>query len=106
MHLHKIEMPKLDLSHFSSALTKRSNIKIKDLESFLAKLSRSVEDGANELTVMADFDFTCTKRWSDEDKKTDCPSSYCVVKRSSLIDPTLAASMKVILFLNVGHDWG
>lgn len=89
-------MTKADLCQFAAVLTGRSNVKIKDLDCFLAKLTRASKDGANKLTLMADFDFTITKRWTDDSKKETLPSTYCVIKRSSLVEPKLAQHMKAL----------
>lgn len=83
-----------DTSRLSCLLT-RSNIKSKDLESVMKKLNSACEDGASKLCVMADFDFTITKRWINEGKTT-CPSTYDVIKRSELIDKHCSDNMKAL----------
>ena len=88
-------MTTVDTQRFSCLLNERSNVRAKNLQSVLAKLSQTRDDGAEKLCVMADFDFTLTKRWSDEEKTVACPSTYDVVKRSDLIEKSLSEAMTV-----------
>ena len=78
-----------------TALLTRTNVKTNDLPSLLTKLQTVIGDGADKLCVMADFDFTITKRWNDEEKSVGCPSTYDVIKRSDLIEKHLSDAMKV-----------
>ena len=78
-----------------TALLTRTNVKTNDLQSLLTKLQAVIGDGADKLCVMADFDFTITKRWNDEEKSVGCPSTYDVIKRSNLIEKHLSDAMKV-----------
>jgi len=86
-------MPTYDTSRLSGFF-ERSNLRTSNLEAVLRKLENSRQDGAEKLCIMADFDFTITKRWSDVDKKVTCPSTYDVIKDSDLIDSRCAEIMK------------
>jgi len=88
-------MPSYDTSRFSG-IFERSNLRTSNLKAVLQKLENSSQDGAEKLCIMADFDFTITKRWSDEGKKLVCPSTYDVVKDSDLIDRRCAEMMKAL----------
>ena len=89
-------MPTYDTSRLSGFF-ERSNLRTSNLEAVLLKLENSKQDGAEKLCIMADFDFTITKRWSDVDKKVTCPSTYDVIKDSDLIDSRCAEIMKVTI---------
>ena len=78
-----------------SCLLTRPNVKARDRDAVLQKLNNSRNDGAKKLSVLADFDFTITKRWSDEEKKISCPSTYCVIKDSDLTEKRYGDEMKV-----------
>ena len=84
-----------DVASRLTALLTRTNVKTNDLQSLLTKLKAVIGDGADQLCVMADFDFTITKRWNDEEKSAGCPSTYDVVKRSHLIEKHYSDAMKV-----------
>jgi len=84
----------LDAASYSETLSKNPKCKIKDPERLRKRLSAMQEEGANQLMIMADFDFTITKRWFDNEKKSEVPSSFGVVKQSSLVDEVFRKSMQ------------
>merc|ERR1712142_694115 len=85
-----------DVTSRLTALLTRTNVKTNDLPSLLTKLQTVIGDGADKLCVMADFDFTITKRWNDDEKSIGCPSTYDIIKRSNLIEKHLSDAMKAL----------
>lgn len=80
-------------SQLSNLQSQHPNLKINDLSSLTSKLFAMQADGSSALSIMADFDFTITKRWQDKNFKNQCPSTYGVIKRSPLIEKSFASKM-------------
>jgi len=67
---------------------------VRDVDQLVQKLNRFIEGGVEKLMVLADFDYTLTKRWSDVDKLVEVDSSYCVVTKSPLMDESIGHTMR------------
>ena len=91
------------MSSFHPLLNSHTNLRMKNCESVLSKLDCMSKVGTAHLMIMADFDYTITKRWSDKDKNITCPSTFDVIKRSSLIDKKCAEEMKVVFQKKKGY---
>jgi len=66
-----------------------------------AKLDAIKSGGFHKLLVMADFDYTITKRWTDDTKTVEVDHTYGVVENSPHVNPKLKVWMQEI----IGKFW-